>query len=147
MLVAIAHATGVYVEWLATGEGPRDRPATDGTAPPGGGEERMRRAAAAMAEEKASSYQASSRGERRQPPGATVPAAPALPVELPRLAACLEAVQRLPEAMDAQRQLTLAYAMIGLIHHLEERGYQPNRLDREDLACLAGVLYKAVLAA
>ena len=153
LLIAIAREAGVSVEWLATGQGPRtpdEGPvATVVTLGPKGlwrdeqEHEASRRANGPPGPAFMAGYSS------HHPPGDPVPSPPTkstLPADLPRLAACLEAVQQLPEALDAQRQLTLAYVMIDLIHFLDDQGHQPNHFDRQDLADLARMLNKAVAA-
>lgn len=187
-LVKIARGCGVYVEWLATGTGPREpqegRPyaisrATEPADAP---------ASAAQAAEKLRPHPSPFRQNSRQsrdetPPPTGYPLAhhpgdhpmrpPGLPPDLPRLAACLEAVQQLQqleqsrvpkedvqptdpsapnvpighgELIDAQRQLTLAYAMLDFIYYLRDQGHQPDVLDRDDLLALARMLNKAIAA-
>ena len=151
MLVAIALATGVNVEWLATGEGPRERPAADGTVPVGSGEGRERRPAPEPSGDKSLRYQGSrGTGQRQEGPppiptfDAGQPLAGFVLVKLQRLAACLAAAQRLPEELETGAQLMLAIRIQALIDYLVAQGADQGLIDQEDIDAMARLLFKLI---
>ena len=152
-MVGLARKAGVSLEWLATGQGPRT-PGKEPVAtvvaigPKGLWRDEPEQEASRPANGPPGPALMAGYSSHHPPgdPGHSPTAKSTLPADLPRLAACLEAVQQLPEALDAQRQLTLAYVMIDLIHFLDDQGHQPNHFDRQDLADLARMLNKAVAA-
>lgn len=141
MMIAIARAAGVSLEWLATGEGPRE-PSSASSSLSLDRDDRMdgRQEYSARTEKIKRNQATDSTGAVTTTRGQL----PLFPKDFDRLAACLAAAQRLPDKLDAQDQLKVAYRVNGLIDFLVAQGGREDSLDQEDIAALAFVLHKMI---
>lgn len=148
-LVAIARTAGVSVEWLATGEGPRE-PIQAGQAGRSAEDARdfvlEERAKVATHPGRKESNPIKYHKDRvdtlRDDSQEDQALLRAVGPVLDRLVTCLEAVQLLPVPINTRRQIMLSFDMINLIDYLSADGNYPDRLDQEDLVALAGILHK-----
>lgn len=156
MLIAIAREGGVSVEWLATGQGPRTPDALREALGVGEGAPVAAAPPAPPPGRAARQQQSQTRATRA--PGADAgpaagrslsismiaPPSPAAPdrgefANLPLLARCLDAVQRLPAALSTEQRLAMALRMAEALVYLAADQPVPPALDPEDLLALARI--------
>ncbi len=158
-MIGLARASGVSLEWLATGQGPRapDAPrevmgvsegATYAPAPPAPPPGRAARQQQSQTRATpAPGGDADPAAGRSLSISMIAPPAPAAPdrgefANLPLLARCLDAVQRLPAALSTEQRLALALRLAEALVYLAADQPVPPALDPEDLLALARLLYQ-----